>query len=199
MANTYDFMEKYDKMYEAFAANVTDLRKQYIDALYEWKGKTMYPDANGTMRFTWGPVRGYSPDDAVWYRPFTTLTGVMNKNTGEYPFDAPEGLIKLYKNKDYGKWVDPELDDVPVAFTHMGDISGGNSGSPVMNAKGEIIGVAFDGNYEAMISDWQYDYDLQRVISVDIRYCLFVAEKFGGAGFILEEMGMSPTGHSHKK
>lgn len=90
-------------------------------------------------------------------------------------------------------WADPELNDVPVAFTHQCDITGGNSGSPVMNAKGEIIGVAFDGNYEAMIGDWQYDFDLQRTISVDIRYCLFITEKFGKAGFILEEMGISGT------
>lgn len=199
MANTYDFMEDYDDMYNAFAANVTELRKEYIDALYEWKGETLYPDANGTIRFTWGPVKGYSPDDAIWYRPFTSLTGMINKNTGEEPFDAPDGLVKLYKSKDYGGWTDPDLKDVPVAFTHMGDITGGNSGSPALNAKGEIIGVVFDGNYEAMISDWQYDYDLQRVISVDIRYCLFIAEKFGNASFILDEMGVSRSGHSHKK
>jgi hypothetical protein len=199
LSNTYNFMQDYNDMYEVFAANVTELRKQYIDALYEWKGETLYPDANGTMRFTWGPVKGYSPDDAIWYKPFTTLTGVINKNTGEEPFDAPEGLVKLYKSKDFGGWTDPDLNDVPVAFTHMGDITGGNSGSPAMNAKGEIIGVVFDGNYEAMISDWQYDYDLQRVISVDIRYCLFIADKFGHAGFILDEMGVSRPGQSLKK
>jgi hypothetical protein len=87
--------------------------------------------------------------------------------------------------------MDPNLKDVPVAFLSMCDITGGNSGSPIMNAKGEVAGVVFDGNYEAMISDWQYDYDLQRVISVDIRYVLFVTEKFGHAGFILDEMGIA--------
>jgi len=86
--------------------------------------------------------------------------------------------------------MNPGLKDVPVAFTHICDITGGNSGSPVMNAKGEIIGIAFDGNYEAMISDWQFDYDLQRTISVDIHYVLFITEKFGKAGFILDEMGV---------
>ena len=96
----------------------------------------------------------------------------------------------LLPKKDYGNWVDPELNDVPVAFLHQCDITGGNSGSPVMNAKGELIGVAFDGNYEAMISDWQYDYELQRTISVDIRYVMFVTEKFANAGFILDEMGV---------
>jgi len=189
--NIYPLSEENQEMYVSFAANVTDLRKQYIDALYEWKGSTLYPDANSTMRFTSGPVKGYTPTDAVWYKPFTSLNGVLQKDTGVEPFDAPKKLVKLAIKKDYGQWEDPELKDVPVAFLHQCDITGGNSGSPVMNAKGEIIGVAFDGNYEAMISDWQYDYQLQRTISVDIRYVLFVTEKFANAGFILDEMGVT--------
>lgn len=192
-AATWEMEEKSGQVYEVFAANVTDLRKQYIDALYEWKGSTLYPDANGTIRFTSGPVKGYCPEDAVWYRPFTSLKGVIDKDTGEEPFKVPDNLKELYAKKDYGQWKDPELDDIPVAFTHQCDITGGNSGSPVMNAKGEIIGVAFDGNYEAMIGDWQYDYELQRTISVDIRYCLFITEKFGKAGYLLDEMGVSRT------
>ena len=95
----------------------------------------------------------------------------------------------LYENKDFGSYMDPKLKDVPIAFLHQCDITGGNSGSPVLNAKGELIGCAFDGNYEAMISDWQYDAVLQRTISVDIRYVMFVTEKFGNASFVLEEMG----------
>jgi hypothetical protein len=130
------------------------------------------------------------PEDAVWYYPFTTLRGVINKEKNEDPFDVPDGLVDLYNNKDWGSYVDPELEQVPVAFTHMGDITGGNSGSPVMNSNGELIGLAFDGNYESMISDWQYDADLQRVISVDIRYVIFITDKFGKAGFILDEMGL---------
>jgi len=182
--------DEIDEVYNVFAADVTNLRKEYIDALYEWKGEGIYPDANGSVRFTAGPVKGYSPEDAVWYYPFTSLSGVISKNTGEEPFDVPEKLIKIYKKGGYEEWIDPDIEDVPVAFLHQIDITGGNSGSPVMNAKGEIIGVVFDGNYEAMISDWQYDYDLQRAISVDIRYVLFVTEIFGDAGFILEEMGV---------
>ncbi|MBN3035380.1 MAG: S46 family peptidase [Bacteroidales bacterium] len=189
-AKIWPMQEEINEVYEQFAAQVTDLRKQYITALYEWKGSAMYPDANGTMRFTSGPVMGYSPEDAVWYEPFTALNGVIAKDTGEEPFDVPDQLVKLQEKKDYGSWTDPDLNDVPVAFLHQCDITGGNSGSPVMNAKGEIIGVAFDGNYEAMISDWQYDFDLQRTISVDIRYVLFITEKFGKAGFILDEMGV---------
>ena len=190
MANLYPYMEENRTMNNTFARIVIDLRKQYIDALYEWKGSNLYPDANGTIRFTYGPVKGYSPEDAVWYEPFTTLRGVVEKNTGVRPFDAPEKLVKLYEERDFGQWANPTLKDVPIAFLHRCDITGGNSGSPVMNANGEVIGVCFDGNYEAMISDWQYDYKIQRTISVDIRYVLFITEKFADAGFILKEMGI---------
>ncbi len=173
---------------QKFGVEVSALRKEYLEALYSWKGRDMYPDANGTIRFTWGNIKGYKPRNAVWYDPFTSLKGVVEKNTGEVPFDAPAGLISLYEKRDFGKWSDPILKDVPLAFLNQCDITGGNSGSPVMNAKGEIVGVVFDGNYEAMIGDWQYDYELQRAISVDIRYVLFITEKFGHAGFLLDEM-----------
>jgi hypothetical protein len=162
----------------------------FIEGIYEWKGAKLYPDANGTIRFSWGTVKGYVPQEAALYYPFTTLKGVVAKNTGDEPFDAPQGLIDLYNTKDFGRWVDPDLSQVPVAFLSEQDITGGNSGSPIMNAKGEVVGVVFDGNYEAMISDWSYDYELQRTISVDIRYVLFVTEKFGKAGSILKEMGI---------
>jgi hypothetical protein len=187
----YPMSQEIQKTSEVFAANVTALRKEYLDGLYAWKGTGMYPDANGTIRFTWGPVRGYRPADAVWYDPFTTLLGVVAKNTGVVPFNAPPELVSLYEKKDFGRWADPVLKDVPVAFLNQCDITGGNSGSPVMNAKGELIGVVFDGNYEAMISDWQYDYALQRAISVDIRYVLFITSKFGHAGYLLDEMGVA--------
>jgi len=189
-AAIYPMSVEIGKATNSFGSNVTALRKDYMDALYEWKGSTMYPDANGTIRFTWGPVKGYKPADAVWYYPFTTLQGVLEKNTGKEPFDCPPELFKLEKSKSFGKWTDPDLNDIPVAFLNQCDITGGNSGSPVMNAKGELVGLAFDGNYEAMISDWQYDYLLQRCITVDIRYVLFIAEKFGNAGFLLDEMGI---------
>ncbi len=184
----YPLLEETQEVSRVFGANVTEIRKHYLEGLFEWKGTGMYPDANGTMRFTWGKVKGYKPRNAVWYDPFTTLEGVVEKNTGVEPFNAPADLVNLYEKRDFGNYADPVLKDVPVAFLSQCDITGGNSGSPIMNAKGEIAGLVFDGNYEAMIGDWQYDYALQRTISVDIRYVLWVTEKIGKAEFILEEM-----------
>jgi len=189
-AKKYDEVEDYEKRYQKFSVNIVNLRKEYIDALYEWKGQGLYPEANSTMRFTYGHVAGYKPADAVWYAPFTTLKGVVEKHTGEDPFDVPAKLAELSGKRDFGQWADSKFNDVPVAFTHRCDITGGNSGSPVMNANGELVGLAFDGNYEAMTGDWQYDYDIQRTISVNIKYVLFVTEKFGGADYILKEMGL---------
>jgi len=189
-AKTYDELEENQEKTLKFNANIISIRKEYIDALYEWKGEGLYPDANSTMRFTYGNVSGYKPADAVWYTPFTTLKGVVEKNIGEDPFDNPPKLAKLWEKRDFGQWEDAKLNDVPVAFTHRCDITGGNSGSPVMNAKGELVGLAFDGNYEAMTGDWQYDYEIQRTISVNIKYVLFLTEKFSGADYLLKEMGV---------
>jgi hypothetical protein len=191
MAISMDPMsEEMNEINRRFGANVVALRKIYLEGLFEWKGTGLYPDANSTIRFTWGRVKGYKPRDAVWYDPFTTFAGVVEKNTGMEPFDAPADLVALYDRKDLGRWADPAMKDIPVAFLSQCDITGGNSGSPIMNGKGEIVGVAFDGNYESMISDWQYDLKLQRCISVDIHYVLFITEKLGKAGFILDEMGV---------
>ncbi len=189
VASFYDARDVSSENADTFGAVITDLRKKYIEGLYAWKGKGLYPDANSTIRLTYGPVKGYSPADAVIYKPFTTLKGVIQKKTGEVPFDMPSKLKELHDAKDFGRWEDPVQNDIVVNFTHCGDITGGNSGSPVMNAKGELIGLAFDGNYEALTGDWQYIDDLQRTISVDIRYVMFVAEKYAGADNLLKEMG----------
>lgn len=173
-----------------FNAQIKELRKSYLEALLAWKDGQIYPDANSTMRFTYGRIAGYQPADAVWYSPFTTLKGVIEKNTGVEPFDAPAKLVASYQTGDLGRWIDPSLKDVPVNFLHVCDITGGNSGSAVMNARGELIGLAFDGNYESLTSDWQYDSDLQRTISVDIRYVLFLTDKIAGADYLLQEMGV---------
>ena len=164
---------------------MNELREQYMELLAIYTEKPQYPDATGTMRFTYGYVEGYSPRDAVYYEPFTTLSGVIAKNTDIEPFNMP---AKLGEISDFGRWIDPELKDVPSCFLITTDITNGNSGSSVMNRKGELIGLAFDGNYEAMTSDWMFLPDIQRTIVVDIRYVLFVTEKFAGGTWIVEEV-----------
>ena len=168
---------------------LAEARKTYTAGLLEWKGKApTYPDANFTMRFTYGSVKGYSPKDAVLYRYYTTLDGVMEKEDPDnWEFVVPARLKELWKNGDFGPYA---LEDgkMPVAFLSNNDITGGNSGSPVMNAKGELIGLAFDGNWESMSSDVMFEPDLQRCINVDIRYVLFIIEKFGGAKWLVDEM-----------
>jgi hypothetical protein len=174
--------------YDAFVGAVLKLRPQWIQGLSEWKKGNLYPDANGTIRFTYGYVKGYSPRDAVKYHWITGLNGVIEKDTGEEPFDNPKELTELFYKKEFGRYLDKTINTVPVNFLHTTDITGGNSGSPVLNGKGEVIGLAFDGDYEAMTSDFIYDPDLTRTISVDIRYVLFITEKFGKAANVMKEL-----------
>ncbi len=150
--------------------------------------KLPYPDANLTMRITYGQVLPYSPRDGVDYHYYTTLKGVMEKENPENPveFTVEPKLKELYQKKDYGRY--GVKGEMPVAFLSNNDITGGNSGSPVINGKGELIGIAFDGNWEAMSGDVAFEPELQRTISVDIRYVLFVIDKFAGAGHLVEEM-----------
>ncbi len=173
------------------AANVNYAagHKAYIAGLLEMKkGVAMYPDANSTMRLTYGKVQNYSPKDAVLFEHITTLTGVMEKeDPNNWEFVVPEKLKELYKAKDFGRYAMPN-GNMPVAFLTNNDITGGNSGSPVLNDKGEIIGCAFDGNWEAMSGDIIFEPTLQRCINVDIRYILFIIEKFGGAKHLVDEM-----------
>jgi hypothetical protein len=168
---------------------VRQARKAYTAGLLEWKkGEPSYPDANFTMRLTYGTVKGYSPKDAVIYRHYTTLDGVMEKeDPNNWEFVVPAKLKQLWKDQDFGQYAMAD-GKMPVAFLSNNDITGGNSGSPVMNAKGELIGLAFDGNWESMSSDVMFEPDLQRCINVDIRYVLFIVDKFGGAGWLLDEM-----------
>ena len=171
------------------AQDLGKARQVYTAGLLEWKkGEPSYPDANFTMRYTYGKVGGYSPKDAVVYKHYTTLDGVMEKEDPDnWEFVVPEKLKELWKNKDYGQYGTAEGDMV-TCFLSNNDITGGNSGSPIMNARGELIGLAFDGNWESMSSDVMFEPDLQRCINVDIRYVLFIVDKFGGAGWLIDEM-----------
>ena len=161
----------------------------YIAGIIEMdKDKVWYPDANFTMRLTYGSVLDYIPRDAVYYSYFTTLKGVMEKEDATNPeFVVPARLKELYKKKDFGRYADKN-GDMPVCFISNNDITGGNSGSPVINARGELIGLAFDGNWEAMSGDIVFEPDVQRCINVDIRYVLFIIDKFAGASHLLDEL-----------
>jgi hypothetical protein len=167
-----------------------DLKKIYIKGMLEMHNNHMAPDANSTIRFTSGPVKGYTPRDAVYYEPFTTLKGLIEKDIGEYPFHVPEKLKTLHKEKNFGNYAAPELGDVPACFLNTTNVTGGNSGSPAINAKGEIAGIVFDMVYESVIGDYYIIPQLQRVINADIRYVLFVTEKFSGATHLIKEMGL---------
>jgi hypothetical protein len=162
-----------------------------LDAKMAWQNTGFIPDANSTLRLTYGYVRGYTPADATRYAPFTTLKGIIEKNTGADPFEAPPELVKLYETRSYDKaFEDKALKDVPVAMIYNLDTTGGNSGSPVMNARGELVGVNFDRAYEATINDYQWSEDYSRSIAVDIRYVLFIAKYLGHADFLLKELGV---------
>lgn len=170
-----------------FGASIDRLRTLYMFALNEMRGtQTVYPDANFTMRFSYGNIKGYSPREAEFRMPFTTMKGMIEKNTGEKPFDAPQKLIDLQNAHDFGRY--GEGDSVVVNFLSTTDIIGGNSGSAILNGNGEQVGICFDGNFEGLGNDFYYDYDTNRTISVDIRYVLFVTEKFGGAKWVVDEM-----------
>jgi hypothetical protein len=177
-----------------FAQEANLLRYQYVEGMSEMRGAKPYPDANASLRFTYGNVRGYKPREAVTYAAFTTLKGVIEKDTGEEPFDVPQRLKELQRNRDFGRY--GVGDSVPVNFLATTDIIGGNSGSPVLNGNGEQVGIVFDGNYEGLGNDIFFDPDYGRTIAVDIRYVLFVTEKLGGAGWILNEMNIKGGGRA---
>jgi len=172
-----------------FDDSMTAGQRLWIAALMEMTPeKTLYPDANSTMRLTYGTIEDYDPKDAVTYKYYTTLQGVVDKyKPGDYEFDVPQRLIDLNNKKEYGKYASSK-GYMPVCSLTTNDITGGNSGSPVMNGNGELIGLAFDGNWEAMSGDVAYEAELQRTIVVDIRYVLWIMDIYSGAGHLVKEM-----------
>jgi hypothetical protein len=171
-------------------AELSKLSALLIDVKQQFLKKDFVPDANSTLRFTYGHIRGYSPADASYLSPITTLTGVMEKTKDEYPYATPQAVRDLYKAKDYGQFRLKKRNELPVAILYDTDTTGGNSGSPVMNAKGELVGVNFDRAWGATINDYAWNEAYSRSIAVDIRYVLWMTEKVGKAGFLLKEMGV---------
>ena len=173
----------------------------FVDALQKM-GMNKASDANSTMRFTYGNVLPYDPADAVHYDFFTTLEGVMQKEVitddKNHEFYVPQKLKDLYEAKDYGPYARKEDGKLPVGFLSNNDITGGNSGSPVINAYGELIGTAFDGNWEAMSGDIYFEPNIQRTISVDIRYALFIIDKYAGAKHLIDEMNVVSERHKEE-
>ncbi|MEM9262657.1 MAG: S46 family peptidase, partial [Pseudomonadota bacterium] len=167
------------------------LEPKYMEAIIAWResqGETAYPDANSTLRITYGSVFGGSPKDGLVYEPFTRLEGIVEKDTGEEPFNSPKRQLDLIAEKDYGDYALRSLGTVPVNFLSDLDSTGGNSGSATMNAQGELIGLLFDGTIESVNSDWDFDPCTTRTIHVDTRYMLWVMEKLDGAARLIEEM-----------
>ena len=169
-------------------ARLSELNKLYMAAQMEQgRDKVFYPDANSTLRLAYGKVMGYDSRDAVYHKHYTTLTGVMEKDNPEiYDYDVPDRLKELYLKKDYGRYA--FNGDVPVCFIANNHTTGGNSGSPVLNADGHLIGINFDRAWEGVASDIMYNPAQSRNISLDIRYVLFIVDKFAGAGYLIDEM-----------
>lgn len=169
------------------------LRPAYLHALAAWRrqqGRALYPDANGTLRVSYGRVEPLAPRDAVVYAPVTTVAGIVEKATGVYPFDAPQPLLEAIAKGDFGSTADPVLKTQTVDFLTNLDTTGGNSGSPVLNARGELIGLNFDSNWEAVSASWWYDPRYKRAIHVDLRYLRWLLAKVYPAPALLREMGL---------
>jgi hypothetical protein len=177
----------------AYSGAMARLRPKYFDVLRQVSGGTLYPDANSTLRITFGRVAGYSPKDATYYAPQTTLRGLLQKESGKDPFENPKPLLAAAADPAKTQpYVDPEIKDVPVNFLSTCDTTGGNSGSPTLNAKGELVGLLFDGNYESIDADFLFNPAVTRSIHVDAQYMLWVMDAVDGADTLIRELAATP-------
>ena len=192
----YDFDIAEEEEEKALKGRMKLLRPAYMDAIITYSreaGQAVYPDANGSLRVTYGTVFGGSPKDGLIYEPFTRLEGIAEKATGEPPFDAPEQQLALIAAADYGNYALDAIGSVPVNFLTDLDSTGGNSGSATLDGRGNLVGLLFDGTIESVNSDWDFDPRTTRSIHVDSRYMLWVMEKLDGAGYLLEEMSLATS------
>ena len=194
LATTFvkNYQSKYLPMYQQFASRNNDWGRLYLKGVMEMNPtKVMYPDATFTMRVSYGKVAAYNPRDAVHYDYVTTMKGMLAKYVpGDYEFDLPANFLKAARAADFGQYKDARTGDLVTCFITTNDITGGNSGSPVVNANGELIGLAFDGNYEALSHKIAFDKDLNRTICVDIRFVLWCVDKLGGGQNIIKELNL---------
>ena len=163
---------------------------ELIGVKQEFQKTNFVPDANGTLRMTYGNVKGYSPEDAVYKSPATTLRGVIEKTTGQEPFVTPNRIRELYDKGEFGNFLHPKLNQIPVALLYNTDTTGGNSGSPILNNRGQLVGVNFDRAFEATINDFAWNESYSRSIGVDIRYVLWITGKVYQSRHLLDEMGV---------
>ncbi len=187
-----NYTGKYSTLFADFRNKNDELGRSYLKGIMEMNPAAvnkMYPDANFSMRVSYGAVKSYRPRDAVFYDYVTTSKGVLEKyKAGDYEFDLPAKQVELLRKRDFGQYIDKRTNDLVVGFITTNDITGGNSGSPVIDGSGNLIGLAFDGNYEALSHKIAFDKDLNRTINVDVRYVLWCIDKLGGAKNIIDEL-----------
>ena len=175
---------------DAAAGTVARLRPVWRGAVIAHARKPVAPDANSSLRVSFAQVKGYAPRDGVVYTPQTTLAGMLDKYTGEDPFDAPKAVLQAAQSKDFGRWADPSLHDVPIDFLSDADTTGGNSGSPTVNGRGELVGVNFDRVWENVANDFGYNPAVARNVNADVRYLLWMLDRVSGGSWLLKELGL---------
>ncbi|GGA64739.1 dipeptidyl peptidase S46 family protein [Neiella marina] len=190
MYDTTMAMEKEEKAHDGELQKWRPRHMQALIAYAKEQGKPIYADANSSLRISYGSVKGVEPRDGMYYTPFTKVEGIVEKESGEWPFNAPAEQLKLIADKQYGKFVDSQLQSVPVNYLSTVDTTGGNSGSPTFNSKGELIGLLFDGTTDSIIGDWDFDETRNRSIHVDTRYMLWVMKHLDGADNLIDEMNI---------